>query len=197
MARLLAHLPCSPRLVCWFINHSIFAPPTCFPKQALGGEFSATLVWFDYPGSPMSHVVLVNDLDLVVRSANLPDTTILGNMLSTRDSTNTVERVYRSDFPPGTVEIRVRGEHLDPSHSPQRYALVVVGQISGTMQSPNNPVGGGDGLSGACVVEVAKVSSCPAAILAEESVQFDFAAESGRASAAFECQLVDSDGEAL
>lgn len=59
--------------------------------RALGGPLKVTLVWTDYPASPAVQKALVNDLDLVVRSAGLHGRVLLGNGIE--DSVNNVEQV--------------------------------------------------------------------------------------------------------
>ena len=39
--------------------------------KALGGPFTVTLVWHDYPAAVSAKTALVNDLDLTVRAAGL------------------------------------------------------------------------------------------------------------------------------
>lgn len=59
--------------------------------RALGGPVKVTLVWTDYPASPTVQKALVNNLDLVVRSAGLHGRVLLGN--GVEDSVNNVEQV--------------------------------------------------------------------------------------------------------
>jgi hypothetical protein len=93
--------------------------------------FKATLVWTDYPGSPVSSISLVNDLNLTVVA---PDsTTYRGNVFTAGESSpggsaddrNVVENVLLLTPQSGTYNITV--EALNVPLGPQPYALVVTG----------------------------------------------------------------------
>jgi hypothetical protein len=86
------------------------------------------LVWHDPPSDMAVEKNLVNDLDVMVRSAGLGGATILGN--GDRDDTNNVEMIHLSDVAYGTVVVTVTGAHVP--QGPQPYSLVVLGQFSGT-----------------------------------------------------------------
>lgn len=107
------------------------------------------LAWYDYPADVNAGKALVNDLDLEVWVGNVP---FYGNVPAGsvgRDNTNVVERVK---LPPGAlvpgapVTIIVRGSNIASAYMsgadaklPQRFAVAVLGPISGTLQSPLNP----------------------------------------------------------
>lgn len=64
--------------------------------RATGGPIKITLVWTDYPASPSVGKALVNDLDLVVRSAGIHGREFYGNGME--DRVNNVEQVAVLDF---------------------------------------------------------------------------------------------------
>ena len=71
----------------------------CFQALSARLPFKATLVWTDPPGSPMSTVTLVNDLNLAVADLAEPSSLWYGNHpKSTRgtapDSVNNVEQAF-------------------------------------------------------------------------------------------------------
>lgn len=92
--------------------------------------FKLTLVWDDYPGTPLAAKELVNDLDLVVTAPNgtryypwilnassPSDAATTGN-----DDTNNIEQVYVTSPLNGTWTVTVNGT-LVPQ-APQNYSLV-------------------------------------------------------------------------
>ncbi|BDG60233.1 S8 family serine peptidase [Caldinitratiruptor microaerophilus] len=100
-----------------------------------GQAFRATLVWSDYPASPAAQKALVNDLDLEVRG---PDgKVILGNHMLGQDGpdrVNNVENVWIDQPQEGTYTVTVRGYNVP--QGPQRYALVVSGDVAAGGENP-------------------------------------------------------------
>lgn len=90
------------------------------------GEFTATLVWTDPPGSPVSSISLVNDLDLTVSKDKID---YLGNADSTTgkdyDRLNNVEKVIIHRAQAGRYQVTVSGFNVP--QGPQSYALVITG----------------------------------------------------------------------
>jgi len=93
--------------------------------------FKTTLVWSDYPASPMASKALVNDLNLHIIA---PDgTEYWGNHFSdgwsqshgTPDTINNVENVYIAHPVSGQWRIEVLGKNIP--YGPQPFALVVDG----------------------------------------------------------------------
>ena len=95
-------------------------------------ELSITLVWTDYPASPMASLSLVNDLDLKLEY-DLPsgDTeTIYGNHLYNNnqpDRMNNVEKIILP-VPPVHTELTITVTGKNVPHGPQAYSLVVNGK---------------------------------------------------------------------
>ncbi|GMH38149.1 hypothetical protein BSKO_06033 [Bryopsis sp. KO-2023] len=161
--------------------------------KALGGPLKVTLVWTDYPASPSSRKALVNDLDLVVRSAGLQGRVLLGN--GVEDRVNNVEQVSVDDIPEGNIAIIVKGNFVLASHGPQKYALVVHGRFNGLLPSPNNPVSLKKSSSAACIITLAIIKAGPEGATGDNSPTFSFATQSGVAPlGGFECQLTDAEG---
>ena len=165
--------------------------------KAQGGPLRVTLVWTDLPASPSAKFALVNDLDLVIRSAGLNGEVLLGN--GAEDRTNNVEQVWMDEFPEGNVAIMVKGHNVPGENRDniraQPYALVVHGKFSGILQSPNNPAAMTDSATGACVIVVAVIKEGPDGPTADTSPEFQFTTESGSPPLeGFECQLVQSSG---
>jgi len=165
--------------------------------RAQGGPLRVTLVWTDPPASPSAGHALVNDLDLVVRSAGLNGEVLLGN--GVEDRRNNVEQVWMDTFPEGNVAIMVRGHNVpvgnDENGRAQPYALVVHGKFSGILQSPHNPAAMTDSSSGACVIVVAVIKKGPEGPTADPQPEFNFTTESGALPLeGFECQLALSAG---
>ena len=77
-----------------------------------------TLVWTDYPGTPIVYPQLVNNLDLVV---NGPDDIYYGN--GAPDTVNNVEGVELIEPVAGTYTITVNG--TDVPNGPQNFSLVL------------------------------------------------------------------------
>ncbi|GIL53620.1 hypothetical protein Vafri_9234 [Volvox africanus] len=110
------------------------------------GPVLATLVWFDYPAALMASYALVNDLDL---QFSIND----GMLTSTRDDhVNTVERAELRNLQAGdNIVFVVQGTRIvhqklgnsvgnaSDNSLPQRWALVVVGDFQGVLQTQLNP----------------------------------------------------------
>lgn len=101
------------------------------------GRLAITLVWHDPPASPASEKLLVNDLDLEVRVAELGGVRLYSQGAPQPDRVNNVERVVLQSAPPGTIAISVQAHRL--TSGPQQYALVVQGKFSGILQHQQNP----------------------------------------------------------
>lgn len=108
-----------------------------FCLEAQSGRLSITLVWHDPPASPAAASLLVNDLDLEVRIAELGGVRLYSQGAPQPDRVNNVERVVLDQVPPGTVAISVQAHRL--ASGPQNYALVVQGSFSGILQHKQNP----------------------------------------------------------
>ncbi|GLI67073.1 hypothetical protein VaNZ11_011270 [Volvox africanus] len=111
------------------------------------GPVLATLVWYDYPAALMASYALVNDLDL---RFSIND----GILTSTRDDhVNTVERAELQNLQAGdNIVFVVQGTrivHRNLAYSntgnssdnslPQRWALAVVGDFQGVLETQLNP----------------------------------------------------------
>jgi len=159
-----------------------------FCINALGGPLSVTLAWTDYPGNPSSPRSLVNDLDLVVRAQGLNGVTLLGNGgdiddSSKPDNVNNVESVVIPSLPAGRVSIDIRGSSVQPGIGPQPYALVILGEFSGTLVPPS-------GESEECQVVMATIISGPKSLTNAEVVTFEFGLNGQSANGVeFECKL--------
>jgi len=94
------------------------------PTGSPAGEVRVALVWTDPAPSLLSGKLLVNDLDLVVKSPS--NVQYKGNLLygqvTTRDSLNNVERVIATSET-GDWQVTVSGNSV-PINSPQDYAVV-------------------------------------------------------------------------
>lgn len=84
-----------------------------------------TLVWSDYPGTPVADGGLVNDLDLTLTAPN--GTTTYPNGGTSADRINNVENIDLASPSTGVYTATVRGYNVP--HGPQPYALVVSGAI--------------------------------------------------------------------
>jgi hypothetical protein len=82
-----------------------------------------TLVWSDYPGTPIADGGLVNDLDLTVATPG--GTTLYPNHASQYDRVNNVEGIDIASAATGVYSITVQGYNVP--QGPQPYALVVSG----------------------------------------------------------------------
>jgi len=134
------------------VNTSLFARPFKFvnEEKALqtgeaqtysytiknGQPLKVTLAWTDYPASPSAEKTLVNDLDLLVKG---PDGETLGNhmLAKTADRINNVENVIIAAPKDGTYTVTVKGQNVP--QGPQRFALVVSGNVDGGATQPNPP----------------------------------------------------------
>jgi subtilisin family serine protease len=92
-----------------------------FPALPSGTPFHATLVWSDYPALPGAAVALVNDLDLMLVTADGTDRSSTGG--DRPDRTNNVERVVWTIDTAGPLQVTVRGVNVP--YGPQPFALVV------------------------------------------------------------------------
>jgi subtilisin family serine protease len=89
-------------------------------------NFKATLVWTDYPASPRAAVTLVNNLDLTVRNE---ETGELRHGNGGKDFVNNVEQVEIGAEGSAGKLYRVTVAGTSVPHGPQRFALVVTGQM--------------------------------------------------------------------
>lgn len=161
--------------------------------RALGGPVKVTLVWTDYPASPTVHKALVNDLDLVVRSAGLRGRVLPGNGIE--DRVNNVEQVSMEDLPEGNIAITVKAHFVLAAHGPQSYALVVHGHFNGILQSAHNPVAKPNSGDKACIITLAVIKEGPEGATNSNSPEFVFTTQSEvDPISGFECQLTDMDG---
>ncbi|HYG59451.1 MAG TPA: Ig-like domain-containing protein, partial [Symbiobacteriaceae bacterium] len=101
-----------------------------------GKPLKVTLAWTDYPANPSAQKTLVNDLDLVVKG---PDGEVLGNHMLARetDRTNNVENVVVAAPKAGTYTVTVKAHNVP--QGPQRFALVVSGNVDGGTGQPTPP----------------------------------------------------------
>jgi len=105
----------------------------------LGDDSSVkvTVVWMDYPAEVGASKALVNDLDLYIKRTDQDGSTvgtIYGNHGSKRDSVNNVEIAYVESANFGeTWDVYVSASSLPMA--PQKYAIVVTGQLSSTDKS--------------------------------------------------------------
>jgi len=95
----------------------------CFQLQS--NKLKSTLVWTDYPATPIAALHLVNNLDLLLISQS--GSVYYANGLSYLDSLNNVEQV-ESGPSPGLYTIVVSAENIPKG--PQPYALIVTGNAS-------------------------------------------------------------------
>nr|CAG4707908.1 unnamed protein product [Naegleria fowleri] len=95
-------------------------------------ELCITLVWTDYPASPMASLALVNDLDLKLEYELENDDiqTFYGNHFVNNnqpDRVNNVEKILIPSPPLRTaLTVSVKGHNVP--HGPQRYSLVINGK---------------------------------------------------------------------
>jgi hypothetical protein len=89
-----------------------------YTTTTAGQSMRTTLVWSDYPGTPVADGGLVNDLDLSI-------TTPGGTTLSPSDRVNNVEGIDIASGASGVYTITVRGYNVPQGSQP--YALVVSG----------------------------------------------------------------------
>lgn len=93
--------------------------------------FRVTVVWTDYPGSPMSDGALVNDLDLTITGPSgtlyYPNKALNsdGSPSATHDRVNNVQGIDIASPATGMYTVTVNGFHVP--HGPQPYALVASG----------------------------------------------------------------------
>jgi subtilisin family serine protease len=101
-----------------------------------GQPLKVTMAWTDYPASPSAQKTLVNDLDLVVKG---PDGEVLGNhmLAKTADHTNNVENVVVAAPKAGTYTVTVKGYNIP--QGPQRFSVVVSGNVDGGSSQPTPP----------------------------------------------------------
>lgn len=167
--------------------------------RALGGPFTVTLVWHDYPSSVAAQKNLVNDLDLTVRAAGLNGIRMLGNGgdgldSSQPDKQNNAEKVTMTTLPAGQVAIEVKATQTYAAVGPQPYSLVITGDFSGEIRAPEP---GTSSSSGVCPVVVAIIKSGPSGATSKTPV-FEIATQDGTGTGTgitFECKLTDMEGE--
>jgi len=92
-----------------------------------------TLAWTDPPALPFAGRALVNDLDLSLVSSTGEEW--LGNNWTffgkpAADNLNNVEQIQLSSPPPGAYTVMVVGRSIP--EGPQKYALVVTGDVTST-----------------------------------------------------------------
>ena len=129
----------------------------CFLTRDASLPFRATLVWSDPPARLASSWLLINDLDLSLRS-NASDQLLLGNDHRTADGqrlwdvTNNVEQISTNLPSSALVAVHVRATHI-PMHLNQPYSLVVTGhfyEVESLVCAPLTDCAGGCGGHGSC-----------------------------------------------
>ncbi|KAG2487047.1 hypothetical protein HYH03_014293 [Edaphochlamys debaryana] len=113
-------------------------------RASANGFLTAVLVWHDFPAALIAARQLVNDLDLLYE--------INGNgtrypLPAARDTTNNVERVRVPVRAGDTVTFHVQATNLRhvlltsdaDAALPQRWALAVIGQFTGVLETLLNP----------------------------------------------------------
>ena len=101
-----------------------------------GRPFKVSLVWSDYPSTPLASPTLVNNMNLRVTAPN-GTTAYWGNNFSggwsqtggSADMVNNVENVYIQSPTAGQWTVEVIGQNVP--QGPQAFALVVDGNLSG------------------------------------------------------------------
>ena len=148
-----------------------------------GVPLKVSLVWTDYPADPAAAKTLVNDLDLAVTG---PDgKALLGNGPENNgqaDRTNNVENVIVKSPAAGTYTVTVKGNNVP--QGPQRFALVVSGDVTKGGDNPNPPPTDPNPQPGAPSVSI----TSPAAgttVSGTVTVSADAQAEAGVASVEF------------
>jgi hypothetical protein len=86
-----------------------------------------TLVWSDYPASPVAAVALVNDLDLMLASPS--GEAIYPNGSSSPDRINTVEQIIVQSPAAGTYRLTVSGYNAPFGPQPLALIITVGGQV--------------------------------------------------------------------
>lgn len=102
-----------------------------------GQPLKVTLAWTDYPANPSAQKTLVNDLDLTVKGPDGAE--LLGNHMLGKevDRTNNVENVVIVAPKDGTYTVTVKGHNVP--QGPQRFAMVVSGNVDGGTAQPTPP----------------------------------------------------------
>jgi serine protease AprX len=102
-----------------------------------GQPLKVTLAWTDYPANPAAEKTLVNDLDLIVKGPDGKE--VMGNHMlgADVDRTNNVENVVIATPTTGTYSVTVRAHNVP--QGPQRFALVVSGNVEGGASQPTPP----------------------------------------------------------
>ena len=130
----------------------------CFLTRDEPLPFRATLVWSDPPAHLSSSWLLINDLDLSLRSNASDRLLLLGNDHRTADGqrlwdvTNNVEQITTTLPTSALVAVHVRGTHL-PSQPTQPYSLVVTGhfyEVEPSVCAPLTDCAGGCSGHGKC-----------------------------------------------
>jgi hypothetical protein len=96
----------------------------------------ATLVWSDYPGSPIAGGGLVNDLDLILIDPS--SSRVYPNNAALSDRVNNVVGIDIASPATGSYSIRVEGYNVP--QGPQPYALVVTGGTLSALTEVTPPV---------------------------------------------------------
>ena len=157
--------------------------------NANGGIVTVALVWTDLPANPSASKHLVNDLDLIVRSAGLNGERLLGNggdfeNPTIPDSTNNIELVELPPGSPGKFSIEVSGSSVQEFGGPQPYAIVVNGDFDGVLAVPSSDN------NVECDILSAVILSGPGEITNNSIVEFELGTSTGNSNAiSFECKL--------
>lgn len=112
------------------------------------GAVKLMLVWTDAPGTPGAATALVNDLDLVVTTAD--GQSYAGNAgfvdgwtatpSDVADRLNNKEAVFLASAPPGPVTVKVRANSLgDVAAHPQDFSLIALATLDPSCTAPAAP----------------------------------------------------------
>lgn len=108
-----------------YVEYQVYVAGNSIPLKA-------SLVWTDYPGTPLAAVELVNDLNLTATDGSV---TYKGSVYSggqsvtggTADNRNVEECVRRSSPTIGLWTFRVQAQNVPTG--PQKFALVITGEL--------------------------------------------------------------------
>jgi subtilisin family serine protease len=111
----------------------------CFMSTSAMPEFKATITWYDPPGPLGTSNILVNNLDLYVGVSSNPNAsgvTYYGNGNIKGDTTNNVEVANAPNIPASNYYISVLVAGKSVTISPQKFALIVTGNIKQVSSCP-------------------------------------------------------------
>ena len=94
-------------------------------------------------------------------------------------------------MPAGLVSIEVNAYSIYTAGGAPAYALVVMGDFTGTLVAP----GSGGNSSGQCTITVAAIESGPSGLTNSNPITYEFSTQSGNTNGmTFQCKLGDSNG---